>query len=199
VLQDVSSHLRILYRRFSNLLFLLTLFLSSCRYADTGVLSLAPLKHLAQSARVVSFEPRPQPPCAEPLLAQVEEGLAVASVEGESGVPSPPATAAAVEEERTAMEMAAAQASLEPRVGAGSGGADVVVVPSDEDSAPPLPAGDHDVISGGAFSHRRGARAFSYRGSSGAFFSRGRRNCRGGDGTGDTLVCGLPRHRGRRP
>jgi hypothetical protein len=79
--------------------------------------------------------------------------LAVASVAEESGVPPPPATAAAVEEERTAMEMAAAQASLEPRVGAGSSGADVVVVPSDKDSTPPLPAGDHDVMMSSAAEH----------------------------------------------
>jgi hypothetical protein len=73
------------------------LFLSSCRYADTGVLSLAPLKRLAH----------PQPSCAEPLPTQVEEGLVVASAVEESGVPPPPVTAAAVEEEQTAMETAA--------------------------------------------------------------------------------------------
>jgi hypothetical protein len=71
------------------------------------VLSLAPLKRLAQSARVVSSEPRPQPLCAEPLPVQVEEGLVVASVAEESSVPPPPATITTVEEERTAMEMAA--------------------------------------------------------------------------------------------
>jgi hypothetical protein len=35
---------------------------------------------------------------------------------------------------------AAPQAVSEPPAGAGSGGADVVMVPSDEDSAPPPPA-----------------------------------------------------------
>jgi hypothetical protein len=57
-LQDVSSRLRILYRRFSDLICLLTMFLASRRHSDTSVLSLAPLKRQAQSARVVSFEPR---------------------------------------------------------------------------------------------------------------------------------------------
>jgi hypothetical protein len=52
---------------------------------------------------------------------------------------------AAVEEGRTIVEMAASQAPLEPPAGAGSGGADVVMVPSDLDSAPPPPAGDHEV------------------------------------------------------
>jgi hypothetical protein len=77
-LQDVSSRARILHHRFSDLLCLLTLFLSSRRYADTGVLNLAPLKRLALSAWVVSSEPRPQPPRAEPLPTQAEEGLHVA-------------------------------------------------------------------------------------------------------------------------
>jgi hypothetical protein len=38
------------------------------------------------------------------------------------------------------------QVALEPPAGAGSGGADVVMVPSDEDSMPPPPAGDRDVV-----------------------------------------------------
>jgi hypothetical protein len=128
------------------LLCILTLFLSSRRYADTGVLSLVPLKRLALSTRVVSSEPHPQPLRAEPLPAQAEEGLLVASVVEESGVPPLPATTAAVEEEWTAMEAVAAQASLEQPVGAGSGGADVLMVPSDEDSAPPPPSEEHDVV-----------------------------------------------------
>jgi hypothetical protein len=65
----------------------LTSILSSRRYVDTGELSLAPLKRLAQSAWVVPSEPRPQPPCVEPLPAQVEEGLLVATVVEESGAP----------------------------------------------------------------------------------------------------------------
>jgi hypothetical protein len=55
-------------------------------------------------------------------------------------------TAAAVEEGQTAVETAAPQAALEPPAGAGSGGADVVMVPSDEDSAPPPLARDRDVV-----------------------------------------------------
>jgi hypothetical protein len=46
---------------------LLTLILSSRRHADTNVLRLAPLKRLSQSARVVPFESRPQPPCVKTL------------------------------------------------------------------------------------------------------------------------------------
>jgi hypothetical protein len=42
---------------------LLTLIPSSRRYVDTDMLSLAPLKRLAQSARVVPSEPVPSP-CA---------------------------------------------------------------------------------------------------------------------------------------
>jgi hypothetical protein len=54
-----------------------------------GVLSLAPLKSLAQSARVVPSKPRPQPLCTGPLPVQVEAGSAVATVVEESGVPPP--------------------------------------------------------------------------------------------------------------
>jgi hypothetical protein len=68
------------------------------------VLNPAPLKCLAQSARVVPSEPRPQSPSAEPLPAQVEEGLAVATMVEESSVPPPPLTAAAVEEGQTTVE-----------------------------------------------------------------------------------------------
>jgi hypothetical protein len=49
------------HRRFSNLFYLFTLLLSSRRYADTSVLSLAPLKRLAQSAQVVHAKPIPSP------------------------------------------------------------------------------------------------------------------------------------------
>jgi hypothetical protein len=71
------------------------------------VFSLAPLKRLALSARVVPSEPRPQPPCTEPLPVQVEEGLAIAVVVEESGVPPPSVAAAAVEEGRTVTETTA--------------------------------------------------------------------------------------------
>jgi hypothetical protein len=59
---------------------------------------------------------------------------------------SPPLVAATtVEEGQPAVETVAPQAALEPPTRAGSGGADVVVV-LDEDSAPPLPEGHHDVV-----------------------------------------------------
>jgi hypothetical protein len=67
-LQDVSSRPRSLHRKLFDLSCSLTLILSSRRHADIGVLSLAPLKLLALSARVMPSEPRPQPPCVESLL-----------------------------------------------------------------------------------------------------------------------------------
>jgi hypothetical protein len=73
---------------------------SSHRHADTGVLSLTPLKRLALSTRVVPFEPCPQPPYVELLSVQVEGGLAMATVVEESAVP-PPAAAAVIKEEQT--------------------------------------------------------------------------------------------------
>jgi hypothetical protein len=66
--------------------------------------STTPLKCLAQSARVVPSELRPQPPCAEPFPVQVEEGLAVATAVEESGVPPPLVAVVAVEEGRTTAE-----------------------------------------------------------------------------------------------
>jgi hypothetical protein len=108
------------------------------------VLSLAPLKRLALSAWVVPSKPHPQPPCDEPLPVQVKEGLAIATMV-ESDVPPPPVAAAVVEEGRTVTETSAPQAALEPPVGTDPGGEDVVMVPADDDSAPPLPAGDHNV------------------------------------------------------
>jgi hypothetical protein len=89
------------------LFYSLTSILSSRWYADTGVLSLAPLKRLAISTRVVPSEPRPQPLCAEPLLVHVEEGLAVAIVVEETGALPPPVTATTVEEGRTTVETTA--------------------------------------------------------------------------------------------
>jgi hypothetical protein len=64
----------------------------------------------------------------------------------DSGAPPLPVTASTIEEGQTTVETAAPQAALEPSAGAGSGGADVVMVPSDEDSALPPPAGDRDVM-----------------------------------------------------
>jgi hypothetical protein len=62
------------------------------------VLSLAPLKRLALSARVVTSESRPQPPCIESLLARAEEESAVVAAAEASGAPPPPAPGTAVEE-----------------------------------------------------------------------------------------------------
>jgi hypothetical protein len=120
VLQNVSSHPQSLHHGFFNSCCSLTSILSSHRYTDTGVLSLAPLKRLSQSTRVVPSEPRPQPSCAEPLPTEVEEGLPVATAVEESGAPPPPvievegsgasplpATAAAVEEGRATVGTAA--------------------------------------------------------------------------------------------
>jgi hypothetical protein len=97
-LQDVSSRLRIFYRRFSDLLCSLTLLLSSRRNADAGVLSLAPLKRLSLSTWVVPSEPRPQPLCAEPLPAQAEEGPVMVAAVLEPSAPPPPVAATSVEE-----------------------------------------------------------------------------------------------------
>jgi hypothetical protein len=90
VLQNVRCCPRIPHRGFFYLCCLLTSIPSSRRYADTDMLSLAPLKRLAQSARVVPSEPRPQPACAELLPAQVEELLPMATAVEESGAPPPP-------------------------------------------------------------------------------------------------------------
>jgi hypothetical protein len=76
---------------------------------------------------------------------QVEEGPDVAFTVEKSGALPALVIVTAVEEGRTVVEMAASQAPLEPPAGAGSGGADVVMVPSDLDSVPPPPAGDHEV------------------------------------------------------
>jgi hypothetical protein len=83
----------------------------------TVVLSLGPLKRLALRARVVPSEPHPQPPYAEPLPVQVEEGLAVATVVESATLP-PPATATVVEEERAVEETAAPKQHWGHRLGA---------------------------------------------------------------------------------
>jgi hypothetical protein len=64
----------------------------------------------------------------------------------ESAAPPLPVTTTVVEEGRTTAKTTAPQVALEPLVGAGLGGADVVMVPSNEDSALPPPASDHDVV-----------------------------------------------------
>jgi hypothetical protein len=164
------------------------------------MLNLMPLKCLAQSAQVVPYEPRPQPPCAEPLPAQVEERLTVTTTVEESGASPQPVAATVVEEGQTVVETAASQAALERPAGTGSGGADVVMVPSDEDSAPSPPAEDHDVAMSSAPEPSSAAEVPepSPAGCGGVFFGRGRRDRRRGDVTSDASVCGLPRHRDRR-
>jgi hypothetical protein len=63
-----------------------------------------PLKLLTFSVRVVPFEPRLEPPYAEPLLVQVEEGLAMATVVEESAMPPPLVATVIIEEERMVTE-----------------------------------------------------------------------------------------------
>jgi hypothetical protein len=78
---------------------LLILVSSSPRYADNGVLSLAPLKRLALSVQVAPTEPRPQPPYVKPLPVQVKQVLDMAIVLEESAAPPPPTAAITAEEE----------------------------------------------------------------------------------------------------
>jgi hypothetical protein len=100
------------------------------------VLSLGLLKRLALSAWVVSFEPRPQPPSAEPALPRVEEEPSVVTETSAPITPPLPAPATAIEEGEAATEMTITQASLEALSEAGPSVEGVVVV-LDEDSAPP--------------------------------------------------------------
>jgi hypothetical protein len=131
------------------------LFLSSRRHTDTGILSLAPLKRLTLSVWVVPSEPHPQPPYAELLLVQVEEGLAMATAVDESTAPPTPAAVTVVEEERAVTKTTAPQAALEPPTRAGSGGEDVVMVLVDDGTAPPPPARERRNVGGaGVFSGR---------------------------------------------
>jgi hypothetical protein len=62
---------------------------------------------LALSARVVPSKPHPQPPYADPLPVQVDEGLAVATVVEESVTPPPPMATAIIVDERTVTETTA--------------------------------------------------------------------------------------------
>jgi hypothetical protein len=84
-----------------------------CRHVDTGVLSLGTLKRLALSTRVVSSEPRPQPPSAEPARPRAEEELSVAAETRAPITPPPPVPSTAVEEGETATEATVAQVALE--------------------------------------------------------------------------------------
>jgi hypothetical protein len=69
--------------------------MSFCRRTDTDILNLMPLKRVVLSAHVAPSDPRSQPPYAEPLPVQVEEGLAVAVEVVEIAAP-PPQVAATI-------------------------------------------------------------------------------------------------------
>jgi aryl-alcohol dehydrogenase-like predicted oxidoreductase len=86
----------LLTRSFFNLV------ISFCRRADTDVLSLMPLKRVVLSAQAAPSDPHSQPPYAEPLPMQVEEGLAVAVEVVEIAAPPPPVAATVMGEERMA-------------------------------------------------------------------------------------------------
>jgi hypothetical protein len=100
------------------------------------VLSLAPLKHLALSARVVTSEPQPQPPSIEPLSARFDEEPAVVAAAEASGAPPPPIPSATVEEGQMVARATAPQSAPELPAEVGPSGGDVVVM-LDEDLAPP--------------------------------------------------------------
>jgi hypothetical protein len=109
------------------------------------VLSLGPLKRLALSTQVVSFEPRPQPPSAESAPPRAEEEPSVVAETRAPIVPPPPVPATAVEEGEAATEATVAQVALEAPTEAGPSVEGVVVV-LDEDSAPPPPSESRDVV-----------------------------------------------------
>jgi hypothetical protein len=88
------------------------------------VLSLAPLKRLALSARVVPSEPRAQPPSVESLPARAEEEPTVVAAAEASSAPPPPVLVAAAEVEQTTAGATAPQAALEPQAEAGPSGGD---------------------------------------------------------------------------
>jgi hypothetical protein len=120
------------------------LIMSFCRRADTDVLSLVHLKRVALSAHETPSEPHSQPPYAELLLVQVEEGLVMAIEVEEIAAPLPPVAAAVTGEERSVSEMSTPQARLEPLAGAGSGDDDVVMVLADQGTPPPPPTREHE-------------------------------------------------------
>jgi hypothetical protein len=109
------------------------------------VLSLAPLKRLALSARVVPSEPCPQPPSVEPLTSRAEEESAVVAAARESSAPPPQVPVAAIEEGQTAVEATTPEAILESPAEAGLSCEDVVMV-LDEDPAPPPSSGSRDAV-----------------------------------------------------
>jgi hypothetical protein len=71
------------------------------------VLSLGPLKRQALSTRVVSSEPRPQPPSIEPVALRSEEEPTVVIETRAPIVPPPPVPTATVEEGEAATEVTA--------------------------------------------------------------------------------------------
>jgi hypothetical protein len=73
-------------------------------------------------------EAQTQPPYAEPLPVQVDEGQVVVIAVEESAAPPPPVAAAAAGEERTVTEAAAPQARSKPQAGTGPGDDDVVML-----------------------------------------------------------------------
>jgi hypothetical protein len=111
----------------------------------SSILSLAPVKRLALSARVVPFEPRPQPQYTKPLPVQVEEGLVVAVTVEESAAPFPSA-ATVVGVERVVTTMTAPQAALEPQAVTSSSGDDVVMVLVDQGAPLPSPTRERDAV-----------------------------------------------------
>jgi hypothetical protein len=78
-----------------------------CSHADTGVLSLAPLKRVVLSVHGAPSEPRSLTTFVEPLAVQGHEGLVVATEVAGSSVPPPPVAAADTGEERVVTETAA--------------------------------------------------------------------------------------------
>jgi hypothetical protein len=80
------------------------------------VLSLAPLKHLVLSARVVPSKPHPQPPSTEPAPPPSEEVPVAATATEASIAPPLPFPAAAVEEGEAATKAPSSRAALVHRL-----------------------------------------------------------------------------------
>jgi hypothetical protein len=115
------------------------------RRADTGVLSLAPLKRLALNAQVISSEPHPQPPSTKPAAPQAEEVLVSAAAAEASITPPPPVPAAAFEEGEATTRVSASREALVTSTEAGPSGENVVVVLSEDSVA--LPSSENcDVV-----------------------------------------------------
>jgi hypothetical protein len=72
---------------------------------------------------------------------QVKDGLAMATVVEEPTVAPPLVAITVIKEGQTVTEATASQVILDPPAEAGASGADMVMVPADDDSAPAPPAG----------------------------------------------------------